>query len=297
MIVKSWKVEIKDRGVKLVSFLKNCLGDEYSLKKLKQWIDSNHCIVNGKIERFSSHLLGGGEQIEFTIPDQIPSSKKALFIQDRILFEDAYILIYNKPSGIISDDPHFLRELKRSLPFLELMHRLDKETSGALVFAKTKETAEKIKELFKKRAVLKIYHAIVEGVPKKQKGKIDNYLAIIKKYQGQAIWGESKNSKALHAITEWNIEKKGKNASLVKCSPFTGRTHQIRVHLSGIGHPILGDYQYGHEFICPYKPSRVLLHASFISFRHPITDVVVEVESFFPEDFQVALQKLFGEKR
>ena len=175
-------------------------------------------------------------------------------------------MAYNKPSGITSDDVSISNFLNSIYGKSILLHRLDKDTSGVLLFAKTLSSAKEIEGLFKQRLIKKTYHALVEGNPKPS-GKIENYLGKLKTYQGQTLFGEVSKDKGLLAITSWKVEKSYNGVSLLLCSPTTGRTHQIRVHLSEMGHPILGDYQYGRHFSCDYKAKRMMLHASRIQFK------------------------------
>ena len=125
------------------------------------------------------------------------------------------------------------------------------------------------------------------------KGKVENYLGKKQAYAGQTIWGAVSPSRGLYACTEWERLKKGDISSLVACHPTTGRTHQIRVHMAEMGHPILGDYQYGKRFLCPYRPPRILLHAEEFSFYHPSTGKSLCLTAPLPDDFKIAQQKLF----
>lgn len=174
------------------------------------------------------------------------------------------------------------------------MHRLDRDTTGVLLFAKTAEALEAMVSLFRKHHVQKTYYALVAGVPKDKKGVVDNFLGKKHLYQGQTIWGAVSLDKGLRAVTEWEIEKSGKHAALLRCSPKTGRTHQLRVHLSEMGHPILGDFQYCRTFTSPYQPARCLLHAASLSFPHPITQTAMTLTSPIPEDFSEASKELFS---
>lgn len=111
----------------------------------------------------------------------------------------------------------------------------------------------------------------------------------------QSIWGSVSQEKGVAAATSWHVLKKGKQASLLQCFPETGRTHQIRVHLSGMGHPILGDHQYGKKFTCSYQAPRCLLHANKIGFIHPFLHKEIAIGAPMPEDFKDAMVSLFGD--
>jgi RluA family pseudouridine synthase len=175
---------------------------------------------------------------------------------------------------------------------LELVHRLDKETSGVLILAKTPDIKDKMVALFKSRNIRKFYLAIVDGVMDKNEGKIDNFLGKKHEFQGQTIYGSVDEKKGMRAITFWKCLAKYKTASVVCCELFTGRTHQLRAHLSGIGHPILGDIQYGRKFICRFKPCRNLLHAYSVAFMHPSTGKKLKIIAPIPVDFKQALKEI-----
>ena len=113
-------------------------------------------------------------------------------------------------------------------------------------------------------------------------------------YEGQSLWGSVPPHQGHHAITGWKLEKKGVEASLLRCYPKTGRTHQIRVHMSEMGHPILGDKQYGRSVRCRYNAMRCLLHAYELSFIHPTSGQKVQFQAPIPEDFQQAFNQLIG---
>ncbi len=290
-----WEVLPNESGIKLQAFLKLKLGDRFSSRQLKQMIEHNQCQINNRIERFASAFVGTGDIISFSY-DEHPLEAKPTplkFDPKRILYEDSDLLIYDKPSGISSDNPDFLRIIKRKLPFLTLVHRLDKETTGILIFAKSEEAKLSMMELFKNRLINKTYLALVDKVPCPSTGIIENYLGELHRYEGQVIWGSVPKGKGLSAITEWKCEKHGNSAALMRCFPKTGRTHQIRVHMSEMGHPLLGDFHYGKQFHCKYRPSRCMLHALEIRFIHPRSSKEVIVISSLPADMAEAISKLF----
>jgi RluA family pseudouridine synthase len=280
-----WRVSRKEAGTRLLQFLREKCPEAPSVKILKRAIDGKLCIVNNRIETFSSYILGENDTV---VLNAAVFEKKAVKIAKiSILYEDGELLIINKPPGLVSN--HSLIDFKGNL---ELVHRLDKETSGALILARTHGMKEKMITLFKERSVRKLYLAIVDGVVDKEEGKIDNFLGKKHAYQGQTIYGPVDEKKGQRAMTYWKCLQRGKTASVICCEPFTGRTHQLRVHLSGIGHPILGDIQYGKKFMCPFKPHRNLLHAYSVVFKHPSTGKELKVIAPIPADFKQALQTL-----
>lgn len=288
-----WDVLQKQSGLSLQVFLKEKLGEGVSAKQIKRAIDSGKCLLNGKPERFSSRLVGLGDKVELEIsppPEKVKTTKTDQTA--RILYSDDDIIAYNKPAGIPSDSKDLLDDLQKHFGPVILLHRLDKETTGILLFARNEATARAIEAQFKKRLVKKTYLAFVNGLPIKAAGTVENFLGKLHVYQGQTVWGVVPKEKGLLAKTLWEVKKRGKGASLVICRPETGRTHQIRVHLSSLGHPILGDHQYGRSFTCDYRPNRILLHASEIVFEHPKTKHLITITTTLPDDFVEATQRL-----
>lgn len=295
-LMDRWQVPQKQSGISLAAFLKEKFGD-VSAKQIKRVIDSGKCLLNGKPERFSSRLIGSGDIVELTIsPLSSKLPKKSPQESERILYNDDEIIAFNKPAGILSDSQQIVDGLQKLFGQVILLHRLDKETTGILLFARNESIAKAMEDLFKKRLIKKKYLAFVNGIPSKSSGIIENSLGKLHVYQGQTIWGAVPREKGLLAKTSWEIKKRGKGASLLICSPETGRTHQIRVHLSGLGHPILGDHHYGRSFTCSYRPSRLLLHASEISFVHPKTKQIITIHSPLPEDFLEAAKQLTNDE-
>lgn len=292
-MLHEWVVTSKDSGNKLVTFLTLQLASQYSAKSLKRAIENNLCQVNGRTERFASTIVGTGDQISLVLENSLPTANPLRFDLKRLLFEDSNLLIYNKPSGINCDEEGMWPIIKAYCPVAEPMHRLDRETTGALLFSKTPMSAQHLLMQFKKTQVKKCYRAIVDGLVAGQEGMIDNFLGKQKIYAGQTRWGAVKTG-GLHAVTHWKRLKMGKKATLLHCFPETGRTHQIRVHMAEMGHPIIGDYQYVNQFVCPYRATHYLLHAEQLTFTHPETGQVLCVKAPLGEDFLAAQNQLFG---
>jgi len=285
-----WIVPPEESGSKLISFLSNRLKDHYSARALKAMLEHHQCQLNGRIERFASTIVGKGDHIQLILDH--PVVKPTFKVEpERILYEDESILAYNKPSGMSSDEQGILKVVRSYCPSLLLVHRLDKETTGVLLFAKNKAVFQALVEEFKQFRVKKCYAALVDGILDKNRGTIQNYLGKKHHYDGQTIWG-AVTSHGLFAHTDWECFKRGKKASFVLCYPKTGRTHQLRVHLAEIGHPILGDFQYGKHFICPFRPSRYLLHAYSIDFFLPNTNTPLHIQAPLPSDFVQAQKEL-----
>lgn len=290
--MQKWKVGINENGIRLQDFLNGKCSKEFSHREIKRQIELNKCIVNGVRERFASKRLASGDTIQFDTSGLGQKAQKLEFEPHRILFEDNDLLVYDKPAGVTSDPSGILRLLKPHGEYI-LTHRLDKETSGILILAKNKKTEEAFLNAFREREIQKNYLALVDGVPKDYSGIIENRLGKISSFQGQTVYGRVSGSKGLDAITEWKLKKASKNVSLVECQPKTGRTHQIRVHLSQMGHPILGDYQYGKVFRSKMPCPRMMLHASSVKFIHPKTLEKMHIEAPIPEDFKAIMKMLW----
>jgi RluA family pseudouridine synthase len=286
-----WVIIAEDVGKKLVDFLTDRLEKNYSARLIKRALESNCCQVNGKTERFASTILHKKDHVCFNNELLKHSSASIDFQADRLIFEDSDLLVYNKPSGVTCDPEGILKILATHCPGLKLIHRLDKETTGVLMFAKNQKTFDLISELFKERKVKKQYLAIVEGVPLERSGTIKNDLGKISFFHGQTVWGAVSNRKGHFAHTDWECRKKSKTVALIACFPHTGRMHQIRVHLSEMGHPVLGDTQYAGKIKFSYHPPRTLLHAYEVIFEYK--DNLLTLSAPLPDDFLNAEKKLF----
>lgn len=284
--MNKWTADSTALGQSLFTFVRQKVSKSFSLKDIRWAIEHNRCYVNGKIERFCSHRLRPGD----TIRIEIAKKPVIAFDPSKVLFEDSFFLIYDKPSGVTSED---LASRLR----LFLVHRLDRDTTGAFLLAKHAEAQSLGESLFRERTIKKSYLALVSGSIKGSKGIIENAIGKIKEKGGEGYWGVVSPNKGLYAKTEWECIDKSKAYSLMRCFPETGRTHQIRVHMKAIGFPILGDIRYGgrvpHAGFYPYRP---LLHAESLSFLHPITQEKVEIKASLPEDFIEGISHCF-EKR
>lgn len=258
-------VKDNDFGKKLVTFI----GEHYlaSARAIKRTIEQNGAFINGKCERFASTKLKAGDEVHF-----IPVLESQIITS---LYEDDFIQVIDKPAGIVSSPESFPERL--------LVHRLDKETTGCLILAKTPEAQKNLEEQFRNRTVKKQYVAICHGVPKESEGILQTRLAAVHRYQGQTVYGSGKEGKL--AITHWRVMKRSKGSSLIMCRPQTGRTHQIRVHLKELGVPIVGDYQYDRKKNGVQFARRLLLHAEKVCFTHPVSGKETEVAAPWPQDF------------
>lgn len=251
-------VEAGEHGLSLLQFLKGQLA--YSGKTIKRVIDSNGCFINGKVERFSSSRVRQGDLIAIAM-------ERSRYPQKRhfsLLYEDETLRAVNKHPFVACNKSHTL-------------HRLDKETSGVLLTSDDPAYFD----LFYERKMKKKYLAVVCGKLSSKKGVINQPIGVKKQYDGHKVMHVTQQGK--EALTRYEVMRELKDLSVLALYPKTGRTHQIRVHLAWLGHPILGDYDYGGHF--PVVPPRMLLHAHKISFQHPHKQEPLTIEAPIPEDF------------
>ncbi len=270
---------------KLVQFLQSELTPAPSGKALRRVLEANLCRVNGTVERFGSADVKKGAIVELSPAWQSVAQQQ--LSKFTTLYEDGHFLIVDKPAGFICNDEECTKSFgaKRYL-----IHRLDKDTTGALLIAKSTETREAMIRLFRDKQVEKLYYALVDGVPKEERGTKKSFFAKVGFFEGQTCWGS--RARGLEAETHWKVLAKGKDSALIACQPITGRTHQIRVHLSEIGHPILVDRQYAKNYRCKFFAQRPLLHAARIRFKQPFTNIDIDITAPLPPDFGNALETL-----
>jgi len=267
---------------KLVSFLQGHLGD-YSGKFLRKLLEANLCRINGRVERFGSRVVKGGDAVELA-----PSWKSLLtpkLTTFATFYEDEFLKIVGKPANWVCTDQEALKAFG---PKHYLVHRLDKDTTGLLIVAKSPQARDQLMELFEKREVEKQYLALVDGIPTEEQGVRKSLFAKKGSFEGQTIWGSS--NQGLTAVTAWKTIARGRNAALILCEPETGRTHQIRVHMAEMGHPILVDRQYAKSFRCSLFFQRPLLHAHRLRFS--FQGNAIDVTAPLPSDMNDALRSV-----
>jgi RluA family pseudouridine synthase len=279
---RQWVVSARE-ATRLGTFLGERLHPA-SGKQIKKALEANACRVNGRVERFPSRELRAGDQVEFRWPGNVAQ-------QAQILYSDADLLVLDKPAGWVCD-PSLPKRLEAQWGPLWLVHRLDKETSGALLLARSPEIRRQLEQLFADSRIHKVYWAAVDGCPTSTSGVQQQPLIRKEILHGQQRWGAAHAGEGLPAETRWSLLRAGEQCALLRCEPITGRTHQIRVHLALMGHPILGDRHYAARFRTALAPERVLLHARSLHFPHPRTGLPVDVEASLPEEMTRALEAL-----
>ncbi|WP_213318461.1 RluA family pseudouridine synthase [Chlamydiifrater volucris] len=241
---------------KLLSLVKEQL-TPYPFAKADDCLRFHHCRVNKTVERFGSRRLLPGDIVSISVADLAEPKIENI----PILFEAEGYTIYHKPVRISTER---LVELAQGI----VVHRLDRDTSGCLIVARTQSCAQLLQKLFKQRKVQKQYITVTEGSPQRLSGILKTFTKVLHRRQGALIMGNSKDG--LETITQWKVLQSTTNYSLILCSPITGRTHQIRLHMKTLGCPVVGDIDYGSR-TPPENVFHPLLHSLSIRFFCPIT--------------------------
>ena len=249
----------------------------------------------------------GGDELTFSFPDTKPAELRAMDIPLDVIFEDKHMLALNKAAGMVvhpgaatGEDTLVHALLAHCAGTLSgiggverpgIVHRLDKETTGVIVVAKSDKAHRALADQFATRVLKKEYLALVAGVPQLLSGTIDRAIARHPIHRHRMTVGEGGKP----ARTDWErVEAFGEVAALMRCAIHTGRTHQIRVHLKSLGHPLLGDALYGWkpDARMPRQPERVMLHAEHLALTHPITGKPLDLRAPLPKDFTAMLKML-----
>lgn len=256
---------------------------------------SRQCVKVNALPAKASLLLAPGDTVEIAPPPALePSPLEPADIALEILFEDGDLLVLNKAAGMVvhpgagTDGTTLVHALLHHCQDLSgiggverpgIVHRLDKETSGCLVVAKNDHAHKSLAAQFANREVAKTYLAVVKGIPHRPWGSLKGAIGRHPYHRQKMAVKEGPDAR--EALTEYTLLAQGENMSLIECLPKTGRTHQIRVHLQHLGHPLLGDPVYGHRLGYP----RHLLHAWKLSFTHPTTSERLSFTAPVPADF------------
>jgi 23S rRNA pseudouridine1911/1915/1917 synthase len=284
---------------------------DISRSALQRLIELGRIRINGQVVK-PSQKIRPGDRITMDVPKAEPLELKGEPIPLEILFEDAHLLVLNKPAGIVVHPApgnwtgtlvnallhHFATSggTVSTIGGKErpgLVHRLDKDTSGVMVVAKTDQAHRQLAAQFKHHTICRLYEALIWGVPKKSRGLID--LAIGRDSKERKKFS-ARTARPKTSVTEYTVDRRyGKTASHVLLRPKTGRTHQLRVHLTVLGHPILGDPTYGGKKVCTLggiQIPRVMLHARTLGFHHPVTGEYQEYVVPSPPDMDEVMRAL-----
>ena len=243
--------------------------------------------VNG-VPHPKNHRVENDDHITVTTPDEAPPPESTFSFGT--VYEDAELLVVDKPAGVVSHPApgHHGKTLAEVLPEgSRLVHRLDKDTSGLLLVARSEEVLEQLQRMMKAREITREYTALVEGHPDAETGTID---APIGRDRGNRTVMSTRTDRAREAVTHFRVLERLPRTSLLQVRLETGRTHQIRAHLAAIGHPVVGDPQYGGSASgSRIGLERQFLHASILMFRHPERGEFVRCESKPPVELSHAI--------
>jgi 23S rRNA pseudouridine1911/1915/1917 synthase len=274
---------------------------QFSRSRLQALIRSQNVTVNGLPAR-PSDVIRAGDRIEVSEPPPEKTDHQPEAIPLDILYEDEELIVINKPAGLVVHPGAGQREhtlvnaLLHHFPKLSgiggkerpgIVHRLDKETSGCLVVAKTDEAHRRLSAQFAERTIEKVYLALVAGKLRKSAGTIEEKIGRHPVHR-KRMSVTSRRGRA--ARTDYRVLSASTEVSLIECRLHSGRTHQIRVHLHHLGHPVLGDKIYGGKFAKTFP--RQMLHAWKLAFEHPATGERKKFEAPAPPDFQHAASSL-----
>ncbi|NQZ58516.1 MAG: RluA family pseudouridine synthase [Lentisphaeraceae bacterium] len=309
--IESWTVLEDDAGERLDKYLVS-LFDEFSRVLIQKSIRSGAVTLKRNGKQMDTLRIGekifGGDAITFDVPQDVAFVLKAEDIDIPIIYEDEHMLVVNKPAGMVVHPGAGVHDgtlVNALLGYSEetfrpmdeegrpgIVHRLDKETSGLLLVAKTRKTKEKLSKAFAKRNVEKYYIALVRGHIRMGRGTLESYIGRSKENRQKMASYEDDEERGKLAITHYKVMAQNQGASLVKVKIETGRTHQIRVHMSSMGFPVIGDKLYGTKRLeMKESPERHLLHAWKIRIDHPITGEPLEFTSPLPENFTSVMDK------
>jgi 23S rRNA pseudouridine1911/1915/1917 synthase len=266
----------------------------WSRALVQKWIPAGRVRVNGRIVK-ASYRVRAGDEVGIEVPPPQPPANQPQEIPLAVLYEDADLIVVNKPPGMVVHPAaghatgtlvnallHHCRGQLAGIGGVErpgIVHRLDKGTSGCLVAAKTDAAHRSLVAQFKARGVTKIYRAVCRGVFARPTGRLETLI-------GRSPHDRKKMStrvtRGRAAVTDYRVLKQHADCALVELTLHTGRTHQIRVHMAHLGHPVVGDAVYGRKS----EVARPLLHAYKLGFTHPATGQPLEFTAPLPADFQ-----------
>lgn len=294
----------EDMEEERIDKLLSSLMDSFSRSYIQKLLSGGHLLVNGQAVLKSSYKVKTDDDIKLFVPPAEQLNIEAEDIPLDVLYEDDDLIVVNKPKGMVVHPApgHYTGTLVNALLFHckgqlsgingilrpGIVHRIDKDTTGSVIACKNDRAHNSIAGQLKVHSITRKYHAIVCGILKEDEGTIH-----------KSIGRDSRDRKKMavvtsggkDAVTHYRVLKRFEQYTYVECELETGRTHQIRVHMANIGHPLLGDEVYGSAK-CPYKLQGQTLHAKILGFEHPVTGTYIETDAPLPAYFQHLLEIL-----
>ena len=296
-------VEDVDAGKRLDSFLAEKNTANYTRSFIGKMIEENLVLYNGKPSKASTKIKTG-DRIELFEKEPEPLAVKGEEIPLEIVYEDDDLMVINKPRGMVVHPAPghtsgtlvnaVLSYAGESLSSINgvlrpgIVHRIDKDTSGLILICKNDFSHKALAKQLEEHSITRRYHAICSGRLKEEQGTVSAPIGRDEKNRKQQAINYKHGKEA---ITHYRLLENLQNASLLECRLETGRTHQIRVHMKSIGHPLLGDPLYGPKKNL-YAIKGQALHAMVLGFVHPRSGEYMEFSADYPEDFQKLLNKL-----
>ena len=296
-------VEDVDAGKRLDSFLAEKNTAKYTRSFIGKMIEENLVLYNGKPSKASTKIKTG-DRIELFEKEPEPLAVKGEEIPLEIVYEDDDLMVINKPRGMVVHPAPghtsgtlvnaVLSHAGESLSSINgvlrpgIVHRIDKDTSGLILICKNDFSHKALAKQLEEHSITRRYHAICSGRLKEEQGTVSAPIGRDEKNRKQQAINYKHGKEA---ITHYRLLENLQNASLLECRLETGRTHQIRVHMKSIGHPLLGDPLYGPKKNL-YAIKGQALHAMVLGFVHPRSEEYMEFSADYPEDFQKLLNKL-----
>ncbi len=298
------RAQATDSGQRLDRFLQEQL-PAYSRTRLQDWIRKGHVRVDGRAES-PAHMLKGGETVEVEPAELVPLRAEPEPIPLEILYEDRDVVAVNKPAGMVvhagagCHSGTLVNALLARFESLSgvggelrpgIVHRLDRYTSGVILVARHDAAHRRLAEQFARREVEKVYLALVHGAVKQERGRIEKPIARdpVRRVRMTARLGRGRS-----ALTEYRVLRRYRDFTLLEVRIGTGRTHQIRVHLAGMGHPVVGDRLYGAPAKVEGRPllPRFFLHAHRVRFTSPGSGETVTIEAPLPLELEAWMEGL-----
>jgi 23S rRNA pseudouridine1911/1915/1917 synthase len=283
-----------------------------SRERVKALLLEGRITIAGVIARQPSTKLPPGSVFEIAVPRAVPAEAEAQDIALVIVFEDEHLVVVDKPAGLVVHPAagnldgtlvnallHHCRGQLSGIGGVArpgIVHRIDKDTSGLLVVAKTDVAHEGLARQFADHSILRSYRAVVSGRPRLSAGRVEG--AIGRSSTNRKKMALVEEGRGKHAVTHYKVLESLKSATLVECRLETGRTHQVRVHMSSIGHPLIGDQVYGHTpgslrpLLADLEFRRQALHAAELGFVHPVYHETVQFFSALPADMAALIERL-----
>ncbi|MFD0616395.1 RluA family pseudouridine synthase [Paenibacillus sp. GCM10027629] len=299
--VQEWTVTAEDHKERIDKYITESIEDNVSRSQIQLWIQDGHALVNGRVVK-SNYKLAEGDRITLTIPEVSPVDIVPEDIPLDIAYEDHDVVVINKPRGMVVHPApgHSSGTVVNALMYHckdlsgingelrpGIVHRIDKDTSGLLMAAKHDQAHASLAAQLKDHSVTRKYIAIVHGNIAHDHGTID---APIGRDAGDRKMYTVTDKNSKHAVTHFLVLERFGDYTMVELKLETGRTHQIRVHMKFIGHPLVGDPMYGRSK--GMQMDGQALHAAVLGFVHPMTEKYLEFEAILPADMEHLLDRL-----